>query len=321
MPIPTNTFQTFQLRGNAEDVDNKIYNLDPEETPFLSSLESEQISARTPQWQEDTLAAASANNAMIEGDDFSGLAIVPTTVLTNVVQTHRKDIVTSGLAKAIKKYGRSDEHAYHLGKAAIDIRKDIEAAMLSNNIGVAGATGTASKMAGLELYANVNPQHNGVGATAAITNATLPVTAPTDGATRALTEPIFTAALRQQWENGVSPKICYLAMVQKQVVNGFAGIGTRMIQVPPRGMATIIGVSDIYVWETGPVAFVPVYADRIRARTLFITDGNSIKRCFIRGIQREKMGKTGDTDKTMLVTDVTLKVTNRKGVMKIAELA
>lgn len=321
MGIPTNTYQTFQLRGNAEDVDNSIYNLDPEETPFASSLSSEKVEARTPQWQEDTLASASANNAMIEGDDFSGLAITPTFILTNVVQTMRKDIVTSGLANAIKKYGRKNEQQYQLAKATIDLRKDVEAAMLSANAGVAGATGTASKMAGLELYANVNKLHNGTGATPASVNATLPTVAPTDGATRALTDTLFNSLLAMMWESGATPKVCYLSMTQKAVVNTFQGIATRRVDVPPRGMASIIGVADIYVWETGPIAFVPVYADRIRSRTLFVTDGRSVKRGFIRGITKETMGKTGDNSKDMLVTDVLVKVTNRKGVGKIAELA
>lgn len=320
MAIPTNTYQTFQLRGNAEDVDNSIYNFDAEETPFASSLPSEKVDARMPQWQEDTLAAANAANAMIEGDDFSGLAITPTFVLTNVVQTFRKDIVTSGLADAIKKYGRSDEHGYHLAKATIDIRKDIEAAMVSSLAGVVGATGTAARMAGLEDYANINVSHGAGGSTVASVNATLPTVAPTDGTQRALTEVLFTALMRTQWESGVTPQTCYLGMTQKNNVNGFAGIATRRVDVPPRGMASIIGVADIYVWETGPVAFVPLYSDRIRARTLFIIGKDTLSRGYIRPIHRQKMGKTGDTMKTLLVTDVTLKVKNRKGVAKLADL-
>lgn len=320
MAAPTNTYTSYSLRGAAEDVDNKIYNLDPEETPFVSQLSSFKVDARIHQWQEDTFAAANKDNARVEGDDFSGQAQSPTLMLQNSIQTFTKDIVTSGIADAIKKYGRSDEHAYNLGKAAVEIRKDIEAAMLSANPGVAGNNATASKMAGMELYSNINVSHGATGSTAAITNATLPVTAPTDGTQRALTEAIFTSIMRTMWENGGKPKVSYLAMTQKNVVNSFPGIAALRTDVKPRGMASVIGVVDIYVWETGPVAFVPVYTDRIRARTLFITDGESVERGYLRPIKRELMGKTGDNKKTMLVTDVTLKVTNRRGIAKVADL-
>lgn len=321
MAAPTNTYTSYSLRGGAEDVDNRIYNFDPEETPFLSALSSFKVDARIHQWQEDTYSAANKDNARVEGDDFSGTAMSPTLMLQNSIQTFTKDVVTSGVADAIKKYGRGDEHAYQLGKVAVDLRKDIEAAFLSNNAGVAGNNATASKMAGLELYANVNVSHGAGGSTAASTNATLPATPPTDGTQRALTEAIFTSALRSMWENGGRPKVCYLSMAQKNVVNSFPGIATRFVEAKPKGFAQVIGVVDIYVWEVGPIAFVPVYADRIRARTLFVTDGECIERGYMRPIKREKMGKTGDNTKTMLVTDVTMKVKNRRGIAKIADLS
>lgn len=321
MATPTNTYTSYTLRGAKEDVDSKIYNLDPEETPFVSSLPSVKVEARNHEWQEDTFAAANKDNAMVEGDDFAGQALSPTLMLRNSLQTFRKDIVTSGLADAIKKYGRDAEHEYQLEKTIIEGRKDVEAAFLSNNPAVAGAAGVAGKLAGLELFANVNVSHGAGGTTAAITNATLPTTAPTDGTTRALTEGIFTSSMRTMWENGGKPKVCYLAMTQKNVVNSFAGIADRRVDVRPRGMASVIGVVDIYVWETGPVAFVPVYSDRIRARTLFITDGESVKRGYLRPWSKKPMGATGDTKKTLLIHDATLKVTNRKGVAKIADLS
>lgn len=323
MAAPTNIYQTYSLRGAAEDVDSKIYNLDPEETPFASSLASEKVTARIHQWQEDTFAAANKDNAMTEGDDFAGQAQSPTLLLQNSIQTFRKDVVTSGVANAIKKYGRQSEQDYLLEKATVEIRKDVEAAFLSNNpavAGTAGTSGTPSKMAGLELFANVNVSHGSGGSTAAISNATLPTTAPTDGTTRALTEAIFTASLRTMWENGGKPTVCYLSMLQKAAVNTYAGIADRRVDVKPRGMASVIGVVDIYVWETGPIAFVPVYSDRIRNRTLFITDGESVKRGYLRPVSKKQMGATGDNSKTMLVHDATLKVTNRKGVAKIADL-
>ena len=325
MASPTNTFTTYSARGQAEDVDNKIYNLDPDETPFASQLEGEQVVSKVPQWQEDTYFTPNKDNAAIEGDDFSGRAITATFVLTNQMQTIREDIVTSGIVNAIKKYGRGTggegEQAYQMRKASIAVKRHAEAAMLSNNVGVTGNTTTAAKMAGLELYADQNASHGATGSTVALTNGTLPATAPTDGTQRALTETLLTTAMQTLWQAGSKPKVVYLAMGQKQVVNTtFVGIATRRVDVPPKGLASIIGAVDIYSWETGPIDFVPVYNTQIRTRTLFITDGESCKRTYVRPISKERMGKTGDSLKDMLVTDVALKVTNRRGVNKVADL-
>lgn len=324
MAAPTNTYTTYTARGQAEDVDNKIYNLDPEETPFASAAESEQVHAKAPQWQEDTFFTPNKDNAAVEGDDFSGRSLSPTFVLTNVMQTIREDIVTSGLNNAIKTYGRGQgadsEQDYQNRKAMIACKRHVEAAMLSNNIGVVGNTTTAAKMAGLELYCDQAPSHGAGGSTTALTNATLPTAAPTDGTQRALTSAIFTTGLQSLWQTGAKPKVAYLSMGQKAVVNTFASIASQRNDTPPSNMAKIIGAVDVYVWETGPIAFVPIFNTQIRARTLFITDGESVRRAFVRPIRKVRMGQTGDSTKDMLVTDVTLKVTNRRGVYKIADL-
>ena len=40
MAQPTNTFDTNDAIGIREDLFDKIYNVDPDETPFLSSIAS-----------------------------------------------------------------------------------------------------------------------------------------------------------------------------------------------------------------------------------------------------------------------------------------
>lgn len=324
MASPTNTFTTYVARGQAEDVDNKIYNLDPEETPFASAADSEQVHSKNPQWQEDTYFTPNKDNAAVEGDDFSGQGITPTLVLTNTMQTFRRDIVTSGINNAIKKYGRGkggdSEQDYQNGKAMIAIKRDVEAAMLSANIGVVGNTTTAAKMAGLELYTDITPSHGVGGSTTAVANGTLPVVAPVDGTQRALTSTIFVSALQAMWQAGATPKVTYLSMGQKAVVNTFPSIAQQRVDTPRRGLANIIGAVEIYSWETGPVAFVPIYNTQLRARTMFISDGECIARNFIRPIKKARMGTTGDNVKDILITDVTLKVKNRRGVLKVADL-
>jgi hypothetical protein len=323
MPAPTNLYASYNLRGAKEGVDDKIYNLSPDKTPFLSSLQSEKTEVRQPEWQEDSYAAPNKDNALIEGDEFAGEARTPTFMMRNHVQTFSKQIVTSGVANAIAKYGRGSEQDLQTEKAAIELRMDIEAAMLSNNIAVAVGAGTAGKMAGLETIANVNAQHGASGSTPAPTSGTLPAVAPTDGTQRALTQAIFKSGLQAMWNSGADPKVCYLTVGQKETINGFAAsaLAQNRVDIAKEGKASVIGAVDIYVWETSAISFVPIYNNRLRTRTLFVSDGESAKRVYLRPVSKMQMGKTGDNSKTMLVTDVTLKVTNRIGFLKFADLS
>ena len=38
MAQPTNTFDSYDAKGINEDLFDKIYNVDPDETPFLSKI-------------------------------------------------------------------------------------------------------------------------------------------------------------------------------------------------------------------------------------------------------------------------------------------
>jgi hypothetical protein len=53
--MPTNMLQTYTVIGMKEDVDDKIYRVSPEETPFVSMIGRESVDATTPEWQRDSL--------------------------------------------------------------------------------------------------------------------------------------------------------------------------------------------------------------------------------------------------------------------------
>jgi hypothetical protein len=321
MAQPVQLYKSSDLRGAKEDVDNAIYNLDPADTPFLSTLDAgEKLINRQFTWQEDSYGAANKDNARVEGDDFVGVARTPTFLLAQHVQTFTDDIVTSGIANAIAKFGRGSEESYQREKASAKIKKDIEAAFLSNNIAVAATGAVAHKCAGLELYATLNAQHGVGGSTAALTNGALPTVAPTDGATRALTETIWKNGLRAAWQTGLKPKFSFQTLTQKAAIDGFVGAAAKQVNVAPKEMLATPGVVAVYMWEEGPIAHINVYDDRLRSRTLFITDGKCLKRRTLRPMSTKGMGVTGDNEKDMLVTDTCIQLTNRAGVLKIADL-
>ena len=79
MTVPANTFTTYAATGNRESLSNMIYDISPTENPFVTSIEKDSATAVNEEWQIDELAAATSNNAKLEGDDASAPALSPTT--------------------------------------------------------------------------------------------------------------------------------------------------------------------------------------------------------------------------------------------------
>ena len=69
MAAPTGTFQTYQAVGDREDLADMIYDISPTETPFMSNASRGKAYNTFHEWQTDSLAAATADNITIEGDD------------------------------------------------------------------------------------------------------------------------------------------------------------------------------------------------------------------------------------------------------------
>ena len=67
MAQPSNTFDSYDAKGIREDLENVIYDISPEETPFYSSSKKVTASNTYHEWQTDALRSSAAN-AHIEGD-------------------------------------------------------------------------------------------------------------------------------------------------------------------------------------------------------------------------------------------------------------
>jgi len=108
MAQPTNTFDSYDAVGNRESLDDKIYMVSPEKTPIVSSIRRLSATQRLHEWQRDSLATPNKDNAVIEGDDRTGSALVPTARVANTVQLFAKVAVVSGTQSKTRSAGRSN---------------------------------------------------------------------------------------------------------------------------------------------------------------------------------------------------------------------
>ena len=98
------TTDTFDLVGIAEDVEDAIFDISPDETPFLKMAKRKTATNTLHQWQTDALAAV-ATNRQIQGDEAGFTTATPTVLLTNYTQISRKTVLVSRTADKVKKYG------------------------------------------------------------------------------------------------------------------------------------------------------------------------------------------------------------------------
>ena len=86
MAQPTDSFSSYDAKGNREDLIDQIYMVEQTKTPFTSRIAKVSATATNHEWQTDDLAAAVDTNAVIEGDDATTDASTATTRAGNNTQ-------------------------------------------------------------------------------------------------------------------------------------------------------------------------------------------------------------------------------------------
>ena len=124
------TYTAHDTIGKVEDISDVINNIAPTRTPVYSMLQVEAAHNPLFEEQEDSLAAANADNAQIDGADAPVADHSPTEMVQGRTQIFSKTVKVSGTARATDHYGRSDELTYQVEKKGKEIKRDIEAALV-----------------------------------------------------------------------------------------------------------------------------------------------------------------------------------------------
>jgi len=310
MAQPSNTFDSYDVKGIREDLENVIYDISPEETPFYSSLKKVKASNTYHEWQTDALRSSAAN-AHIEGDDTTGEARVATTRLGNYTQIFKNAVVIPDTDEGLDKAGRAAEMAYQVLKIAKEQKLDIEKALFDNNAYVAGNATTARELAGVPAYLKTNVANVGSGG-AAPTGAVPGATARTDGTATVFTQADFDTVMQAIWEAGGKPDTVYLSAFQMNKALGFTGMNNQRstIGAAVGGTNAVVNAVDVYVTPWGTVDFVPTRENR--SRDVFIMQSDMFGCGVLRPTKNTELAKTGDSTKRQVLTELTLISKNEK---------
>lgn len=304
MGLPTDTFTTYDAIGNREDLSNIIYDISPTETPFMSAVAHVGATATNHEWQTDALDTASASNAVLEGDDATTTAAVPTVRLGNIAQISDKVPRVTGTQRVVDSAGRGDELDYQVLKAGKALKRDMESALLANNARVVGATGTARELGGIESWIFTNDDFGSGGASPVGGNGTA---ARTDGTLRAFIEADLKVVLADCFDEGGDPDLVLVGSFNKQAMSAFSGNVTRNTNSQDKTLITAI---DIYGSDFGDLQ---VRASRFsRPESALVLDTDMWAMATLREFEQTPLAKTGDSDRVQLISEYTLEARNEK---------
>jgi len=318
MTVRANTFASASAVGNREDLSDKIHNITPTECVFTEAIGDTKANATLHEWQIDALAAADANNAQVEGDSFDPDAITPTTRVGNRTQIFRKVAEVSGTQDAVNKAGRKKELAYQMAKRAKEIKRDMEAAYLSNNIQAEPSpTGTVGrKLAGIETWLTSNVSRGTGGS-----NGGLGTTAATDGTQRALNEDLVLDVCQSIYENsGEAPSHMFARPAMRRKFSTITGLGgaTGQTRFALAKDAEINSAVDIYTSDFGTLKVMTSL--HMRDRNLLIVNPGMIKKAYLRKTSVHDTGKDSDSTRKAIICEGTLEVCNEAGHGIVADL-
>ena len=319
MPQVSGTFETYDAVGNREELADRIYQISPEETPFVSAIGRKNVVSTHPEWQTDTLATPSTSNNQAEGQDWAYDDIDPTVRVGNYTQISDKRIIISRTQEKTSKAGRKSELAREIAKKGIELRQDMEVTLLSNQASSAGSADAATNrtLGGFRAWLESNTNLDTGGSDGGFNSGTGVVDAATNGTQRAFTKAILDDVILSTYNSGGSPTMMVVSPYVKTVFSGFmdsADVAPFRYAATKSKKNTIIATADIYLSNFGEIAMVPnrqmARVGATVARNAFLVDPSMVSMGVFDDIKLEKPAKTGDAEKRVLVTEYTLCVHN-----------
>jgi len=319
MAVENNLASVYTLGGtggiglaNREDLTNIIYNISPTKTPFMSMANRENVKSTFHEWNIDALAAVDTGNAQLGGDDYAIAAITASTRPGNYTQISNKVFGVSGTQEVVDKAGKRSEMAYQTAKHGFELRRDIEAIIVSaDQVAAAASTTTASARTARALrnWISTDSGNNiaGGGGTQTTTGVTAAATGViTDGTDVTFFESMLNDVMELCWLDGGDPSICMVNSDMKGKISGFSGATglTGNVDSMQSGDITLFNKVDVYVGDFFDLRVVP---NRFMGQDdVFVLDMSMWAIGFLRPFNTVDLAKVADSERKAIQAEWTL---------------
>jgi hypothetical protein len=273
---------------------NIIYNISPEDTPFVSAIGKSTCDNTYFEWQIDALGDPAANR-VVEGEDAVTIAATETTRVGNYTQISSKTVQSSGTAEAVDFAGRKSTQAYQMAKRASECKLDIEKMLLE--VATAPGAGTVSTAR----------QTGSVGHWIQSTEIS------TAGAVK---EDDIKDTMEACWQAGANPGILMCgAPVKKKISELVQSVSPLQTTANAKSPAHVVAAVDIYVSDFGNVTMLP---NRLMPlETAYFLDYEFWDIAYLRPWSTHELAKTGDSMQQQLIVEYGLRSKNELANAKI----
>ena len=306
-----------------EDVMNKIWDISNIPLPLTDAVGKGTHTNRRAEWTEDELKAPATNNAVVDGADIAQNDSAVGTRLGNYTQISVKEVQVSQLVDAANSIGNQAKLSYQVAQRQKELRRDVEAQMLTHQGSVAGDGNTVAGVSagfGAQLKTNVSVGA-GAGAVGGFNTTTGLFVAPTAGTKRALSETTIRDILQDVYTAGGNTS---MLMARPQVIRSLSeylfGTTARVANIQSNASGnsatTAYGAVNVFVTDFGQT--VEMRDNRLQptdaagVSSMYFVDPMHLEQSFMSGYKVEPLAKTGLSEKRLMSVSYTFKVLNEK---------
>jgi hypothetical protein len=304
----TNAFDTYEAKGNKEELSDLIYNISPFQTPFLSSVGKSNVSNVVFDWQTEVLPTPSSSGKL-EGFELSRSASTATSRVSNVCMISSRDATVTGSQEASDAAGKNSEMAHQLALMAKALKRDMEEALVQNIAKNAGSVSAARQTRSLETWYSTNVNKASDGANGSDSSAR------TNGTRRDLTEAMVKDVQQQCFSSGAEPSILMCGPYNKSVISGFTGRSQARQFVDAN---TVEASVSIYSGDFGELQVVP--SNRSREQAVHLLDPEFAGVAYLRDFETIDISTIGDAETKMIVVEYGLEMKNEAAHGIIADV-
>jgi hypothetical protein len=327
-----NTYDTYTSRRGRETLSDVIDRIDPDETPFMSTVGTESIDGTHPEWMTDTLATPNTANKFIQGDVYSLQAITSAVKVGNYTQISRKEFIISETEERVSKAGPRSDYNREMVKKGIELRIDQEVILIGNQASIAGNSSTAPQLGSLRAWISTNDYMgtgSPVGSSGGFNTGTNIVDAAVNAGTlRPFTKTLMDTAISAAYVAGGNVRMIMGSPLVKTVFSTFmadANVAPQRMATSATSQATIVGAADEYLSDFGKVSFVVnrqmARAGATVARNVYFLDTSKSKVGVLRPLQRDPdVAKTSDALPGVLKVEYTLISKNQAASAVVADV-
>jgi hypothetical protein len=302
--------------------------ISPEETPAWSLFPHESVDSKHPEWSTDTLRTPVATNQVIEGEEYTYAQPGATTRVGNYTEIALQTYQVTRTDEIVSKAGPKSELGRFRRKTGLELKTDMELAILANKASVAGSDAAIRKAGGFAAWIKTNDQRDAGGADGGFA-AGIVAAAGDSASKRAFIKAQLDAAILATYTSGGSPTVLMVSPYLKTIFSTFVNIAdgrTAVVQTNVRGkeQMTIYAAADTYLSDFGIIDVMPnrqlARGGATMTRNAYLIDLSKVAVGILDDIFEDKPAKTGDNEKRALLCEYTLIMKNEAAHAVIADL-